>query len=130
MSTAILKMNRGDYFSFNLSIEDDTQPTGIYNLQPNDILYFALLNPHEKFEDAIILRGYTYNDAVKAMTSSGPIHIFNIELSREDTMYLTPGVYYYTFKLQKNAKSEELGLGESNANLTTVIERTKFIINE
>lgn len=130
MSNAILKMNRGDYFSFNISIEDDTQPSGIYDLQPNDILYFALLNPHENFEDAIILRGYTYSDAYKTNTAYGPIHIFNIELSREDTINLTPGVYYYTFKLQKNAVSEELGLKENNAKLTTVIERTKFIINE
>lgn len=130
MSNTILKMNRGDHFSFNISIEDDTQPSGIYDLQPNDILYFALLNPHERFEDAIILRGYTYSDAVKAMTTSGPIHIFNIELSREDTINLNPGVYYYTLKLQKNAVSPELGLGEVGAVLDTVIERTKFIINE
>lgn len=130
MSNTILKMNRGDHFSFSFCIEDDTQPSGIYDLQPNDILYFALLNPHERFEDAIILRGYTYNDAVKTMTASGPIHIFNIELSREDTINLHPGVYYYTLKLQKNATSPELGLDEVNANLNTVIERTKFIINE
>ncbi len=130
MSTTILKLNRGDYFSFNISIEDDTHPTGIYDLQPNDILYFALMNPHASFEDAIILRGYTYNDAVKTVTSSGPIHIFNIELTREDTIDLKPGVYYYTFKLQKNADLSNPGLTDPNTNLTTIIERTKFIINE
>lgn len=130
MANNILKMNRGDYFSFDMSIEDSTQPTGIYNLQPDDILYFALLNPHERFEDAIILRGYTYDDAIKTRTSLGIVHAFNIELLREDTLNLTPGVYYYTFKLQKGAKALELGLREQNANLITVIERTKFIINE
>jgi hypothetical protein len=130
MANGILKINRGDYFSFNISIEDDTQPTGIYELQPNDILYFALLAPHKSFEDAIILRGYTYNDAIKACTAAGPIHIFNIELTRKDTIDLSPGVYYYTFKLQKNAKSALLGLEDPNADLTTIVERTKFIINE
>jgi hypothetical protein len=130
VATNILKMNRGDYFSFNMSIEDDSQPTGIYNLKPNDVLYFALLNPHEQFENAIILRGYTHNDAIKNMTPLGITHTFNIELSRNDTINLTPGVYYYTFKLQKDVESEELGLKDLNANLITVIERTKFIINE
>lgn len=130
MSTSILKMNRGDYFTFSMSIEDETSPSGCYILQPNDILYFALLNPHERFEDAVILRGYTYEDALNINTAHGPVQVFNIELFRKDTIYLNPGVYYYTFKLLKNAKSGALSFKEPDAKLSTVIERTKFIINE
>jgi hypothetical protein len=130
MSTSILKMNRGDYFSFTMSIDDETSPSGSYLLQPNDILYFALLNPHARFEDALILRGYTQSDAIVVDTACGPVHTFNIELLREDTILLEPGVYYYTFKLQRDAESVELGLKDKNAKLITVIDRTKFIINE
>lgn len=130
MSKTILKMNRGDYFSFTMSIEDEASLSGYYEMQPNDILYFALLNPHARFEDAIILRGYTQDDALTVDTDLGPMHTFNIELLREDTLCLEPGVYYYTMKLQKNARSIELGLQEPDAKLITVIDRTKFIINE
>lgn len=130
MSSSILKMNRGDYFSFSMSIEDETSPSGCYLMQPNDILYFALLNPHERFEDALILRGYTYEDAVQVKTTLGPVSVFNIELLRKDTVCLDPGVYYYTFKLLKNAKSGVLSFKDPDAKLTTIIERTKFIINE
>lgn len=130
MAKNIIKINRGDYYSFYMTIEDDSRPNEIYELQPNDILYFALLNPHDKFEDAIILRGYTYSDALVFNTSAGQIHTFKIELNREDTRNLSPGIYYYTFKLQKNAKSEAVNLKDPNAQLTTIIERTKLIINE
>jgi hypothetical protein len=130
MSTRIIKINRGDYYSFTMPIEDNSNLNGYYEFKPNDILYFALLNPHDRFEDAIILRGYTYSDAKKVKTPFGTTHSFNIELSRDDTKDLTPGIYYYTFKLQKNAKSTVLGFKEPNAHLITVIERTKFIINE
>ena len=64
MQGTIFKINRGDRFSFNMTISDEMQPSGVYDLQPNDVLYFALLNPFDRFEDAIILRGYTYEDAV------------------------------------------------------------------
>lgn len=130
MSANIIKINRGDCYSFMMSIEDESDPNNIYEFQPNDILYFALLNPHDRFEDAIILRGYTYADAKEVSTSIGTVHLFEIALSRDDTKNLAPGVYYYTFKLQKNAKSTALAFNEPNAQLTTVIERTKLIINE
>lgn len=130
MQGTIFKINRGDRFSFNMTISDEMQPSGVYDLQPNDVLYFALLNPFDRFEDAIILRGYTYEDAVEINAYGGDIHVFRIVLEREDTINLTPGVYYYTLKLQKNAKSVQAGLSEQNADITTIIDRTKFIINE
>lgn len=130
MQGTIFKINRGDRFSFSMTISDETQPSGVYDLQPNDILYFALLNPFDRFEDAIILRGYTYEDAIEIKAGSGDIHVFRIVLEREDTANLTPGVYYYTLKLQKNTKSIQAGLSEKNADITTIIDRTKFIINE
>ena len=131
MSSSILKMNRGDFFSFVMSIDDETSITGSYRLQSNDILYFALLAPHARFEDALLLRGYTAEDATEVTTDNGSIQVFNIELSRADTLYLDPGVYYYTFKLQKNAKSVEASsLDDADAELITVVERTKFIIND
>jgi hypothetical protein len=130
MSNTILLMNRGDRFHFNMTVYDETRATGVYELKPDDVLYFALLNPHDRFEDAIILRGYTYDDAKIINTAKGPIHVFKIILEREDTINLEPGVYYYTIKLQKGVKQAQFGLNEEAANLTTVIGRTKFIINE
>ncbi len=132
MATGIITMNRGEFFSFDAAIYDDSTPSGLYEMKANDVLYFALMEPHSKFEDAIILRAYgIYDGALIPGTKS---RMFTIEINRGDTVNLAPGTYYYTLKLQKNVPADLLadgmGLSDPNAQLSTVVKRTKFIIHE
>ena len=117
MSTRIIKINRGDSFNFDLSIP---------NLSNTDALYFALMYPRQKFEDAILLKGYKRNDS-EVDNKNGTI---NIKILPNETKLLEPGVYYYTIKLYRGGSLEDLGVTIEPDEVCTIIERTKFIINE
>ena len=139
MAKNILKMNRGDTFSFNVVIEDPSTTNAVYKLKESDILYFAIMPPHSKFEDAEknggILRYFIAEDQSNAGS-------FEILLTPKDTKDLFPGVYYYSLKLQKLSIEDyedasylknnfenfigNFSLGE----IKTVVPRAKFIINE
>ena len=124
MSTRILMLNRGDSFEFTASIPDKKDSSKNYFLTANDVLYFALLWPNQPFEDAIILKGYTLEDQD---VKTGEIVI---KLKPNETRHLTPGVYYYTTKLQRGGTLESIGDFDDPDEVRTIIERTKFIINE
>ena len=126
MSTRIIKINRGDSYELVTTIPDKKDPYKNYILKSTDALYFALLLPHQNFEDAIILRGYSGSDP-EVNKETGEI---TIKLSHSDTKHLMPGVYYYTTKLQIGGSLEDLGVSDEPEEVRTIIERTKFIINE
>lgn len=123
MSTRIIKINRGDSFCFTTKIPKAENPCENYLLTKHDALYFALLYPHQRFEEAILIKGYTRED----QTDEGEI---TIKLSASETRTLMPGVYYYTTKLQRGGTLEAIGDDDDPDEVRTVIERTKFIINE
>ena len=112
----IIMLTRGDSFSFNLDVEDENSPFGRYKLTENDALYFGLTKPHQPFEHAIIKRKYTAKD----QDSDGYIATM---LSADETAELLPGVYYYSVKLRQN-------IGATNEQVTTIINKTKFIVND
>lgn len=124
MATNIIKLNRGDSFEFDTSIPDKNDYTKKYFLTTKDALYFALLYPNQPFEDAILLKGYTLEDQ---NVKTGEI---TIKLTPNETRSLTPGVYYYTTKLQRGGNIETVGDFDEPDEVRTIIERTKFIINE
>ena len=126
MSTRIIKINRGDTFEFVATIPDKNDTSKNYILKATDALYFGLLLPHKNFEDAIILKGYSGSDP-EVNKENGEI---TIKLSHNDTKYLAPGVYYYTTKLHIGGSLEDLGASEEPEEVRTIIERTKFIVNE
>ena len=53
-----------------------------------------------------------------------------VNITPNDTRSLTPGIYYYTAKLQRGGTLEVLNDFDEPDEVTTLIERTKFIINE
>lgn len=123
MASNIIMLSKGDTYVFDFVLQDPLYgEEGVYELQDNEVLYFALMYPHTKIEDAVILRGYTKQslDGVA----------FEIKLEPEDTYDLPTGVYYYTIKLQRGVNPEtEIGnfrVGE----MMTIIPRTKFILND
>jgi hypothetical protein len=124
MSTNIIKINRGDSFEFSIMIPDKTNPRKNYLLTANDIVYFALLYPNQRFEEAFSLKGYTLEDQNPA---NGAI---TIKVNPNDTRKLSPGVYYYTIKLQRGGTLAVIDDFDEPDEVRTIIERTKFIVNE
>ena len=121
MSTKIIKMNRGDSYEFVIPV---TYNDRSHLLATNEAVYFALMYPHQFFEDAILIKGYTLEDQ---NTSNGDI---TIKITPNDTRSLTPGVYYYTVKFQRGGTLEVISDFDEPDEVKTLVERTKFIINE
>lgn len=126
MSTNIVKINRGDSFELITSIPDKDDLSKNYLLKDTDALYFALLFPYQNFEDAIILKGYSKNDQ-EVDKNTGEI---TVKLTHNETKHLVPGIYYYTTKLHIGGSLEDLGASVEPNEVRTIIERTKFIVNE
>lgn len=125
MSTRIVKINRGDSFEFVTAVPDKEDTAKNYILKATDALYFALLYPHQNFEDAILLKGYRGSDE-EVNSENGEI---TIKLTHSETKRLLPGTYYYTTKLHIGGSLEDLGVSEKPKEVRTIIERTKFIVN-
>jgi hypothetical protein len=124
VANRIIKINRGDSYEFEVAIPDQK------NIDPEttvtDIIYFALVYPHQRFEDAILTNGYDYTDYV---VEDGEAKII-IKVEPKDTVLLAPGIYYYTVKLYRTIQTVVNGHFEAKEEVKTLIERTKFIINE
>ena len=117
-------MNRGDTYELSIDVFSATNPAKTYMLTSRDAVYFALIYPHQRFEDAILIKGYTVEDQD---VETGKI---SVKIVSNDTRNLAPGVYYYTAKLQRGGTIETLSDFDEPDEVTTLIERTKFIIND
>lgn len=124
MSTGIIKINRGDSYELTFNVFKGKDSTKPYILTASDVVYFALLYPHQRFEDAILIKGYTLEDQ---NVLNGEI---TVKIKPNDTRCLTPGVYYYTAKLQCGGTLGVINDFDESDFVCTLIERTKFIINE
>ncbi len=126
MAKNIIKINRGDSYEFRVCIPDSKDSTKNFILTDEDVVYFALLFPHQRFEEAILIKGYDHTDQiVENGINTGEILV---KIEPKDTKRLIPGIYYYTVKLQRGGTFD--GDGEDAEEIRTIIERTKFIINE
>lgn len=130
MAKNIIKLNRGDSYEFALSVPNKENPAENYILTGTDVLYFVLLYPHQPFEEAILSKGYDRADQIIDENGKNTGKIL-IKLAPTDTLCLTPGIYYYSVKLYRGGKLNETDGSYSNAKeVSTIIERTKFIVNE
>ena len=117
----IITMNRADTFKFPFYIAiGSTVNYILYDMVPGDKLYFAVLEPHQKWEDALIKKTYTYKDYETEN------HRVMIRFVPEDTEYVKPGNYYYQVKLYRPSENVLDGYEA----IDTLIPRTKFIILE
>jgi len=93
-----LHISRGDTFKFPIIINQS--PTKLefdkYELSENDIIYGAVLEPNQAFENALIRKVIT--NASEKDEYNNPLFILN----SDDTEYLLTGKYYITFKLKHN----------------------------
>lgn len=124
MSTNIIKINRGDSFSHEIRIPEVNNYTNNHLLEDNEVVYFALLYPNQPFEEAILIDGYTREEQDD---DTGEI---TITLSASETRKLAPGIYYYTVKLQRGGTLNDATDLDEPDEVRTIIERTKFIVNE
>ena len=123
MSYNIITLNRGDSYPFTLFIDDPNSPAGYYTLKDDDAVYFGIMDPHQLFENALVRKKFTAED----MDEAGNI---SIVIKPEDTIDLYPGIYYYAIKLHKSSPAnQETGEAEIDEVLT-IINKTKFIIND
>jgi hypothetical protein len=136
MSTDIIKINRGDSFVFEARIPDPNDLSKNYFLGANDIFYFALMYPNQPFEEALIKKGctaFSKDELSDDYDQNKDTGIITVKLTPQETRYLVPGIYYYTTKLATTANSEKERAycnQDDFIKVKTIIERTKFIINE
>ena len=130
MAKNIIKLNRGDSYEFVVNIPNTESFAKNYILTGSDIMYFAVLYPHQRFEEAIISKGYDHTDHIITDNGKNTGEIL-IKLTPKDTACLAPGIYYYTVKLYRGGKLNETdGSYDGATEVRTIIERTKFIVSE
>ena len=111
IENGIITISRGDSFYAPICINSNTKLNPVqYTLQENDTLYFAIVEPNQSFENAIIKKVY---DASSERDAKGNTLL---KIETQDTEYLSAGKYYYTLKLK------------SGNRLTTLIQQTLFNI--
>lgn len=120
-SNKIITMHRGDsiLIPIDLNIGTGVDPIS-YEMTEKDVLYFALLEPNQPWEEALIKRAFTYDDWI--LNHEQVI----IHLSTEDSENLVPGTYYYQAKLYIDEDSTQNG----QESVATVVPRTKVYILE
>lgn len=123
MSNKIIKLNRGDSYEFILRIPDKSNCSKNYILTEQDVVYFALMYPHQPFEKSCFVKGYTWEE----QDEKGNLII---TITPNDTRRLAPGVYYYTVKLQRGGTLDVIDDFDEPDEVRTLVERTKFIVNE
>jgi hypothetical protein len=122
MSYSIIKINRGDSIELTIPVLEPYSDSK-HLLMANEAVYFALMYPHQKFEDALVLKGYTLEDQ---NVRTGEVLV---KISHNDTKDLEPGIYYYTAKLKRGGNLLVVNGNDEPEEVRTLIERTKFIIN-
>lgn len=108
----MIYLSRGDSCSFTLCILNGNKLFHeYYKVESGDKIYFAIMEPNQKFENAIVKKVFTYED----VDEDGNVEI---KILPKDTEHLKEGTYYYTIKYTSDEDSE----------VETVVEKTKFFI--
>lgn len=112
----ILQIHRGDSMELIPFINCGTEMNWErYSIQENDVIYFALMEVHQKFEDAILKKVFDFNSE---KTEDGDLII---KIKPSDTVDLLSGKYYYTIKMKQATE-------EDSYNVITLLKETEFWI--
>ena len=113
----VVSITKGDYSVIPVELVISTYPEYYtLKLEESDRVYFGLMAPNKSFDEAIIKKEFTVAD----VTPDGYI---NVKILPEDTLNLEPGVYYYSVKALYK-------LGDNDVRISTLVDKTKFIIND
>jgi len=133
----IITVNRGDSFRFPLTINfGSSLEPNTYGLNEHDKVYFAVMEPNQPFETALIKK--VFDKSHEKTDKDTGVRYLEISFKPQDTECVLPGKYYYQIKLQRFHKmldSEgELVQPEQwdlvNYDVDTVIDKTQFFILE
>lgn len=115
----IITVNRGDSFTLPMQLNYGTNLEPMtYTVAGKSIVYFAVMEPNQPFECALIRKKYTAED----VDENGNIVI---KFRPQDTQCVLPGKYYYQVKLQRfNSDDPE------DYEVDTVVDKTLFYILE
>lgn len=117
-TNGIVSVNRGDSFELPIVLNIGSAMTGeVYKLSKTDAIYLGIMEPNQRFEDAIIRKKVTSADE----DVFGNLYV---RFWPEDTVNVLPGKYYYQVKLQ----TVDAATGRLDAE--TVIDKTLFFIEE
>lgn len=107
----LITMNSGDTFKVPLLINIGTKLNPKrYFLTENDEVWFAIEEPHQPFEFALLRKIFTVED----LDDEGRVLI---SLPSQETEHIVPGTYYMEAKIKL-----------SNGNFSTILPKRKFII--
>lgn len=126
----IITVNRGDSFKFPLTINfGSSLEPATYGLQKHDKVYFAVMEPNQPFEAALIKKVFTSDDCKNGCVE--------ISFRPQDTECVLPGKYYYQIKLQRFHQLLDLDGNPIpdqwdlvNYDVDTIIDKTQFFILE
>ena len=91
----IITLTRGDTLTTPIRVNIGTKLDPVYKrLEETDTLYFAIMEPKQAFEDAVVKKVYNQNSATD---EEGNVLL---KLKSSDTEKLLVGKYYYTVKLR------------------------------
>lgn len=115
----IITVNRGDSFTLPLFLNGGTNLVPkVYTLDESCFVYFAVMEPNQPFECALIKKKYTFKD----VDDAGNVIV---RFYPQDTQCVLPGKYFYQVKLQKfNSQDPE------DYEVDTIVGKTPFFIME
>lgn len=117
-NNGIITLNRADTFNTTIFVNIGTELDPVrYILAGDDRLYFAVMEPHQPFEKAVLKKVMTPEDVDE---ETGDV---KLSFKTSDTEFLLPGTYYYEIKLY--VAPEDI---DEDAEVDTIVPRTKFII--
>lgn len=91
----IIRLMRGDTLTTPIRVNIGTAMNPVYKkLDSNDNIYFALMEPNQAFEDAVLKKRY---DWTSDTDSEGNVLL---KLDSQDTQQLLVGKYYYMIKFR------------------------------
>ena len=110
-----VRLTRGDTLILPIQInQGDNMCPILYELAPKDEVYFALMEPNQPWEQAILKKKFGFEDMVDG--------VIPLKLKPADTMCLLPGLYYYQVKVRIYQDGEYI--------VNTIIPKTHFWIEE
>jgi len=115
----IISMDRGDFVRLPIFINaNDEELPMRYILRSTDMIYFAIKEPNQPFEQAIVRKILTSDD----LNFAGDAELI---LEESDTKDLVPGVYYYEIKVAFGTFSPS---GLLTYRYETIMPERKFIL--
>ena len=117
----IITITRGDSFKLPVALNVGTaSEPKYYDMTEFDMVFFAILQPNESWENALVKKTFNYADCLE--NGNGVI----VEFSPEDTESIVPGNYFYQIKLLKGKDPE----WKNHESVVTIIPRTRMFILE